>query len=365
MLNPNNAQKQIVIDAREFDSPRMTGIGRFLSGLLQACLECREPWRLLLAVTTEEFVPLKILEHSRVALNRLPSYYLRAEKHLSTLTKQCDLYLSPYPKLPLFGTSSRCINTIHDVLDLTHSIYKSRFRKIFDKVRLRQSLQKADRSWYDSKVSLSETINLMGHAGRNPAVRWIGIEQGFSSVAAEIDDFVLQKHGLDRGYILNVGNGLPHKNLGLLLSIEPRLKRKMVFVGVSAERRRYWLKKYPNKSVIWLENVGNFELPSLYRNAHCLAHPSHAEGFGYPPIEAMACGIPCVVNDIPILRETTGESCLILPARAPELWLEGIHALEKEALYRRLRAKGLKWSKQFQGLTPWAGHLEDIRELLE
>ena len=186
-----HSQKQIMVDAREFDSPRMTGIGRFLSGLLQACLDCQEHWRLLLGVTTDRFIPQTILEHSRVSLCRLPSSFLRAEKHLSHLSRQCDLYLSPYPKLPMFGAYCPSINVVHDVHDLTHEKYRQRFRTIFDRLRLRHALRRAELTWFVSAASKDAAIALSRSGARNPVVRHNALPSRFQAGSDPADQTVV------------------------------------------------------------------------------------------------------------------------------------------------------------------------------
>ncbi|MFC1820576.1 glycosyltransferase, partial [Thermodesulfobacteriota bacterium] len=92
--------------------------------------------------------------------------------------------------------------------------------------------------------------------------------------------------------------------------------------------------------------------------------PSTAEGYGYPPLEAMACGIPAIVSNIPVLKETTGLNALTADPSRPNAWEEAIEALGKNDIYENQREKGLQWVKQLRGRKGWQKHIEDIEELL-
>lgn len=75
--------------------------------------------------------------------------------------------------------------------------------------------------------------------------------------------------------------------------------------------------KYPGSEAVWVEHISDKELPVIVKEVFCLAQPSTLEGYGYPPLEAIACGVPAVVSDIPVLLETTGGNALTADADDP------------------------------------------------
>jgi glycosyltransferase involved in cell wall biosynthesis len=175
----------------------------------------------------------------------------------------------------------------------------------------------------------------------------------------------LEKYGLEAGgYILIIGNGLPHKNLGLLLGISERLSRKLVFIGVSKHNRSYWERLYPTSQAEWIEQVDDAELPPLLRHAFCLSQPSLAEGYGYPPLEAMACGTPAVVSNIEVLVETTGGNALVGELHDGQSWIEAYQRIENADVYHVQVQKGLQWIMNLKGRSGWMHHVADIEELL-
>ena len=359
-------KQKILIDAREFVNGRITGIGRVLDGLIDAFVERSGVDEIVLTTNEPSAMLSKMKAKSKIKIKKIPDFFLKAEKALSDLSKQgFRVYISPYPKLPLFGCHCIAVNTVHDVLDLTHDAYRKRFRAIFDTFRLKRALRKADLTWYDSLWSMEEARKLAGTTGRNPRVRYLGIDQRFDTVRKENEKDVLNKYDLEPGYILITGNGLPHKNLGVLLEISDRISRRLVLVGVPEANQKYWKTRYPEPRAIWMEHVEDEDLPSIIRGAFCVAQPSTAEGYGYPPLEAMACGVPAVISNIPVLVETTGGKALTADPGESKEWIEAFEALEDKGIYRTQVEKGLKWIDPLRGRKGWEKHVSDIEEIMK
>jgi glycosyltransferase involved in cell wall biosynthesis len=212
---------------------------------------------------------------------------------------------------------------------------------------------------------MTETQKHFGECGQNPKVRHPGIHNDFRPEKQNEDNAVLETYGLEPGYVLAVGNGMPHKNLGVILEIAPQLDRPIIFAGVSDKNRRYWESRHSGATAKWIGHVEQHDLPPLLRGAFCLVQPSLIEGYGYPPLEAIACGVPAVVSDIPVLVETTGGNALTADPRNPKTWLESLDALINETAYRGQIRKGLKWVEPLRGQNAWEPYMFDIRNLFE
>ena len=355
----------IALDGREFVAGRQTGIARFLTGLVTALSHDNAVQGLILCVSNARFVPECFHQNNKISLVELPQSFLGAELALTNISKYgIDCLISPYRKLPLFGHHCLLIHTIHDVLDLTHFAYQRHLRIWFEKLRLKAALARADLTWFDSTFSRRQTHELVGSTGRNPKVRYLGLDDQFNPNSSTQDEAVLAKYKLTGGYILTIGNGLPHKNLQVLLNTPLHLNRRLVFVGVSKKRRSYWESQYPRLDGIWLDQIHDRDLPAILRNAFCLAQPSTSEGYGYPPLEAMACGVPAVVSDIPVLRETTGDCAVTADPHESRSWLDAFSRLESKSYCRSLVDKGLNWIRPLRGIRGWEKHVADIKELI-
>ncbi|MBC8466825.1 MAG: glycosyltransferase family 4 protein [Deltaproteobacteria bacterium] len=359
-------KNRVVLDAREFLRGKFTGIGRVLEGIVDALAESDFLEEVVLAAYNADALPKKLQNRKGIRVEALPQQFIRSERALSRLCKKDrQIFISPYPKLPLFGCHCLAVHTVHDVLDLTHPAYERRFKTHFDKLRLRKALKRADLTWYDSLWSMEETKKLTGSSGRNPRIRYLGIDERFTPEKDKNEEYVLKKHDLEPGYVLVIGNGLPHKNLGVLLKVSNDLFRKLAFVGVSKRNQVHWRKAYPNGKAQWIQYVGEDDLPPIIRCAFCLAQPSTAEGYGYPPLEAMACGVPTVVSNIPVLIETTGGNALVADTDDPRMWMEAFQALENKDVYTSQIENGLKWVDPFRGPKGWEKHISDIEEQIE
>lgn len=336
-----------------------------LEGLVESVANSGIASEVCLAAYSKESIPLSLRRSQRLKIFELHESFLSSERALSGLTREKEtVFVSPYPKLPLLGCYCVSVHTVHDILDLTHAAYRKRVKALFDAYRLKVALRKADLTWYDSVWSREETRRYFGSVGKNPRVRYPALSETFTPGGSGSGGEILQKHNLSPGYILALGNGKPHKNLGLLLSLSRHIHRELVFVGVPQQNRRYWASVHPNESAIWIEQVSEPDILILMQNAFCLAQPSTAEGYGYPPLEAMACGVPAVVSNIPVLVETTGGNAITVDPHKPQEWVDAFQALEDYTRNQAHVQRGFNWVVSLKGRKGWQGHISDLEDLL-
>lgn len=108
--------------------------------------------------------------------------------------------------------------------------------------------------------------------------------------------------------------------------------------------------------------VASDELSALYRGAEVFAYPSRFEGFGMPVIEAMACGVPCVVSSHPSLDEACGNAAVRADPDSPEEFAAGIkRAIEQRA---ELTARGLEHARRFDWIETGRIHLQSYADAL-
>lgn len=129
--------------------------------------------------------------------------------------------------------------------------------------------------------------------------------------AAPLSTAELAERGLPSSYFLAVGTLEPRKNLGTLIAAMRRVAPDhdlppLVLVGPKGWGPALELDALPPGSVLLTDYVDDVTLRRLVAGARCLAFPSKYEGFGLPPLEALACGVPVVASDLPVTREVLG-----------------------------------------------------------
>lgn len=162
-------------------------------------------------------------------------------------------------------------------------------------------------------------------------------------------DEVRRKYSLPERFILSVGVLQPRKNIAGLMAayqlLEPELRREYALVITG---KQGWLAdnlpdlaREVGEGVLFTGYVDDAELPALYTLASCFAYPSLYEGFGLPPVEAMACGTPVVTSTAASLPEVTGGAALLVDPHDVEALSGAIaRVLQERELRDELVARG-------------------------
>jgi glycosyltransferase involved in cell wall biosynthesis len=168
-------------------------------------------------------------------------------------------------------------------------------------------------------------------------------------------------------YILYVGNARPHKNLDRLFSAfapidDPDL-RLVLTTPKTRELMRRLFKSGIEQRVCFATSVTDEDLPALYRGALALVFPSLMEGFGLPPLEAMACGTPVVASRRGAIPEVLGNAGLLVDPLDSVDIRQGIErVLEDSALRSAMRQAGLVRARLFNWDTVGAKVNQVIQE---
>jgi glycosyltransferase involved in cell wall biosynthesis len=166
---------------------------------------------------------------------------------------------------------------------------------------------------------------------------------------------VKEKFDLPDSYVLFVGRLNARKNIENLVRSFHLLHDKKISLLIVGEKS--WklpkMKKLLNdrqlrSRIQFTGAVSNEELASIYAMAKIFCFPSFAEGFGVPPLEAMASGIPVVASKTTAMPEVCGDSVLYISPIDPKTIANEINmVLESEFIYQQMRLAGLKWSKKY------------------
>lgn len=168
---------------------------------------------------------------------------------------------------------------------------------------------------------------------------------------------VVQRHGLPADYLLYVGNLQPRKNLPRLLDAFVALHARGISVPLVVVGQRAWLsdgifeavrRHGLARSVTFTGYVAQSDLPAIYAGAHAFAYPSLFEGFGFPVLEALACGTPTLTSSVSSLPEVAGEAAVLVDPRDTEAIAHGLEeVVSNEALREELRVAGPLQASRF------------------
>ena len=167
--------------------------------------------------------------------------------------------------------------------------------------------------------------------------------------------------------VVSTAGGGGYKNRMATLQTQDALIRRgqrvlllLVGAALTEEEQQFIDKQQLAPHVRSLGRISWDDLIALYNLTDVFLFPSWDEGFGYPPIEAMACGAPVVVSSIPVLLETTGGVALSAPPDNPEALADRVQQIFTDAsLAQRLRTDGLKQAQRYS----WTGYADEITDV--
>ena len=258
-------------------------------------------------------------------------------------------------------TPCPCIVSLHDVLHETHPEYYPGGMRLLMRRLYPRTSRRAALVLTCSEYSRREIIRLYGLAEDKVMAISLAAGEEFRPAGTEAEReearAVAARYGVRGKYVLFVGRVEPRKNIpGLVRAFRALIaaghtELTLVVAGMVdplfAPRLAGDLGR-ADPRIALIGRVAPEDLPHLYRGAALFAFPSFAEGFGLPPLEAMACGVPVVCSDTTSLPEVAGEAgLLVAPGDTPALAQAMKRLLTDEALRARCIAQGLARSRQF------------------
>jgi glycosyltransferase involved in cell wall biosynthesis len=216
---------------------------------------------------------------------------------------------------------SRQVLTVHDAASLDHPEWFERKFAIWYGALLPRLIRKVRAIITVSNFSKERIIRLTGVDPERVHVISNGVESRFRPADSKTVIQVRTKFDLNNPYILFVGSLEPRKNLKMLLEawqLGGFDGATLAVVGAGGHLfPKLQFDSIPQR-VRLLGRVEDKVLPVLYSGAAGFVYPSVYEGFGLPPLEAMACGCPVAVSDIPAHREVYGNTAMYFDPFSPE-----------------------------------------------
>ncbi|MDQ1284268.1 MAG: hypothetical protein QG620_616 [Patescibacteria group bacterium] len=346
----------IGIDAR-FYGPIGKGLGRYTQKLienLEKVDDTNEYFIFLRKQNFGDYIPKN--KNFKKVLADYHWYTWQEQLFFPRLLKKCNLNLVHFPhfNVPLFYRG-KFIVTIHDLIlihfptvrssTLSPVLYRLKF--LAYKIVIKSAIRRSNRVIAVSKFTKKDILENYPEAPNEKVIVTYEACEDYCMLSPEKDREILLKYGIIKPYILYVGNAYPHKNLErLVLAFKEAQKSnndlKLVLVGridYFYARLKEFAEKKKVPGVIFAGYVPDYELDTIFHNSLAYIFPSLYEGFGLPPLEAMAKGTPVFSSDHPCMKEVLGDSAYYFDAKDTNAIVETIKLILKGG---RLREELIK-----------------------
>jgi len=186
---------------------------------------------------------------------------------------------------------------------------------------------------------------------------------------------ILEKYGIAKPFFLYVGRLEKKKNtpalieaLSLVRENNPEIKEKLVLIGNASfgfDEVKYVIEEFNLNHDVYMPGwVSEDDLPYIYNAASAFVFPTKHEGFGIPILESLACGLPTIASDLPVLREIAGDAVLYFDQNDKhDIARAMVRIIKDENLRQILINKGLEQSHKFSWRQCAEKTLEEIKNL--
>ena len=353
--------KTLAIDCR---MARMSGIGVYLRNLAPLCMEMlSDVARFRLLGYDGAFRVPDGVSWEPVSFDA-PIYSIAEQYRMPPLLRGCDALWLPHYPLPVLANIPLAA-TIHDVAHLALPELFTGIQKVYARLMFQIVRRKAAELLFVSEFSRQEFLRLVGTPRGGMTVTYNGVDQDWFNLPLTCEPARPQ-------YFLAIGNIKPHKNIQLLCRSFAKIAQKctanLVLAGEytgfrNAEASTETLAAICPGRIRFTGAVEQEELMRLMHGATALVFPSRYEGFGLPPLEALAAGVPVLASDIPPVREVCHEHARYFsPDSEEQLAQAMLETLDLSAQERRQRGEaGRAHARHFS----WARAAETTAQVLK
>jgi len=260
--------------------------------------------------------------------------------------------------IPPFRASCRMVITVHDLAFLFYPHFLTRESARYYG-QIDQAVHQADHIIADSKSTRQDILRMLGVPPDKVSVVYLAANPLYRPVPlARARQRAAEKFGLSGDFILFVSTIEPRKNLPTLLkAYRQLLDAYKIDVELAVVGKKGWLYgEIPSlveelqlaDRARFLGRVSDDDLLYLYNAAGVLAHPALYEGFGLPPLEAMACGTPVIVSNASSLPEVVSDAGLLVNPKNVDAWAAALwRVFADDALRDELSQRALARSGYF------------------
>ena len=365
---------RVAIDVRKLHD---FGIGTYVRNLLRQLSQLDHDSEYVLLCRSEDRAVVEELGENFRAVTESSGQYSLGEQ-ISVPLRLClaspHLFHTPHYVLPVL-TPCRSIVTIHDCIHLIFPEYlRNRMAHTYARAMFWTAAHRASRILTVSEASKRDILRFFGVADEKVTVIHNAIDDRFYKEPPEEHIVrVRERYQLSDRFLMYAGNVKPHKNLERLIDAFVLLREKkgnadlrLLITGSEISKyailrravHRYNLHKY----VRFLGYQTERTLATLYRLADVFVFPSLYEGFGLPPLEAMASGTPVVVSRASSLPEVVGDSGVLVNPYDPISIADGVQTVLADNNFTEdLKKRGLARARTFS----WAKSIERIHRIYQ
>ena len=364
---------RVAIDARKLHD---FGIGTYIRNLLRQLARVdRNTEYVLLTPRVDLDVAAQLGPNFRSVLEPSPNYSLREQIHVPWVLRRerPDVFHAPHYVLPA-AVPCRSVVTIHDCIHLMFPQYlPNKAAYAYARASMWTAVKRSNRILTVSQASKRDILHFFNVAPEKIVVAYNAIDDHFWLTPPDEEVArVKERYQLDHQFVLYVGNIKPHKNLVRLIEAFAALRRgghdelKLLIIGDEISKlpalRRAVHRHQLHKHVRFLGYVSDGTLRILYRLASVFVFPSLYEGFGLPPLEAMASGTPVVTSNQSSLPEVAGDAAVLVDPYDVTSIEDGMRrVLTDAALAADLRRRGPERAREFS----WARSVEKTRQVYD
>jgi glycosyltransferase involved in cell wall biosynthesis len=364
---------RIGIDARKL---RDFGIGTYIRNLVRHLARIDRQTEYVLFCRDEDRVALgSVGENFRTVVETAGNYSVSEQLRVPLALRRegVTLFHAPHYVLPPL-VSCRSVVTIHDCIHLMFPQYlPNRFAHVYARAAITLASRRATRVLTVSESSKRDILRFVDAPPDKIDVIYNAYDERFAVEPNEQDVVrVRERYQLHDEFVLYAGNVKPHKNLERLIQAFDLVRRrgldhlKLVLIGDEISKyaalRRAVHRHQLHQHVRFLGYLPEATLAVMYRLAGVFVFPSLYEGFGLPPLEAMASGTPVVTSNVSSLPEVAGDAAVLVDPYEPTAIADGIYrVLTDEALRRNLRQRGLDRARQFS----WEASVRRVRAIYD
>jgi glycosyltransferase involved in cell wall biosynthesis len=357
---------RIGIDALPLRGSR-TGIGNYVGGLIRWLPEIQAQHEYFLY--SNQAIGMSPLSPGTALQQRIDDSFgscpgaLWLLGRLASLAKRDDLdvFWASTTILP-YGLPASVLKivTVHDLVWLRYPETTTRYNLFLQKAFARRGIAEADIVLVNSRSTQEELVQTLAIPFAKTRVIYPIISEIYKpQPPEEAARYISATYKVPNRYMATVGTVEPRKNLQLLVEAARILKERnqlscpILVVGAKGWKNSYLSQMIRDaglcdRDISFMGYLPDADMPSFYSGAQAFLFPSMYEGFGFPPVEAMACGVPVIASNAQCMPEVLADAAILeSPASAEDFATAITRVLSDESLRASMRKRGIGNAQRF------------------